>query len=51
MTQPQGITDRPYFKDLIRINKEGYVPAPRKLGLGYEIDRSVLDNQTKRIER
>jgi L-alanine-DL-glutamate epimerase-like enolase superfamily enzyme len=51
MTQPQGITDRPYFKDLIRIDKEGYVPAPRKPGLGYEIDRSVLDNQTKRIER
>ena len=51
MTQPQGITDRPYFKDQVRIDKEGYVPAPTKPGLGYEIDRSVLDNQTKRIER
>jgi L-alanine-DL-glutamate epimerase-like enolase superfamily enzyme len=51
MTQPQGITDRPYFKDQIRIDKEGYVPAPTKPGLGYEIDRNVLDNLTKRIER
>ena len=51
MTQPQGITDRPYFKDRIRIDKEGYVPAPTKPGLGYEIDRNVLDNLTKRIER
>jgi L-alanine-DL-glutamate epimerase-like enolase superfamily enzyme len=51
MTQPQGITDRPYFKDQIRIDKEGYVPAPTKPGLGYEIDRNVLDNLTKKIER
>jgi L-alanine-DL-glutamate epimerase-like enolase superfamily enzyme len=51
MTQPQGITDRPYFKDRIRIDKEGYVPAPTKPGLGYEIDRNVLDNLTKHIER
>ena len=50
MTQPQGITDRPYFKDQIRIDKEGYVPAPTKPGLGYEIDRNVLDNLTKKIE-
>jgi L-alanine-DL-glutamate epimerase-like enolase superfamily enzyme len=51
MTQPQGSTDRPYFKDQIRIDKEGYVPAPTKPGLGYEIDRNVLDNLTKKIER
>jgi len=51
MTQPQGITDRPYFKDQIRIDKEGYVPAPKKPGLGYEIDRGVLDNLTRTIER
>jgi L-alanine-DL-glutamate epimerase-like enolase superfamily enzyme len=51
MTQPQGSTDRPYFKDQIRIDKEGYVPAPTKPGLGYEIDRNVLDNLTKTIER
>jgi len=51
MTQPQGITDRPYFKDRMRIDKEGYVPAPTKPGLGYELDRNVLDNLTKKIER
>jgi L-alanine-DL-glutamate epimerase-like enolase superfamily enzyme len=51
MTQPQGITDRPYFKDRIRIDKEGFVPAPTRPGLGYDIDRNVLDNLTKRIER
>jgi L-alanine-DL-glutamate epimerase-like enolase superfamily enzyme len=51
MTQPQGITDRPYFKDQIRIDKEGYVPAPTKPGLGYEIDYDRLDNLTKNIKR
>jgi len=51
MTQPQGSTDRPYFKDQIRIDKEGYAPAPTKPGLGYEIDRNVLDNLTNKIER
>ena len=51
MTQPQGVTDRPYFKDQIRIDKEGFVPAPTRPGLGYEIDRNVLDNLTKKIER
>lgn len=51
MTQPQGSTDRPYFKDHIRIDGEGYVPAPKKPGLGYELDLNVLDNLTKTIER
>jgi L-alanine-DL-glutamate epimerase-like enolase superfamily enzyme len=51
MTQPQGITDQPYFKDRIRIDKDGYVPAPTKPGLGYEIDYNILENLTKRIER
>lgn len=50
MTQPQGSTDRPYFKDLLRIDKDGYVPAPVKPGLGYEIDRHVLDNMVERVE-
>lgn len=50
-TQPQGSTDRPYFKDHIRIDAEGYVPAPKKPGLGYEIDHNVLDNLMKTIER
>jgi len=51
MTQPQGITDRPYFKDRIRIDKEGYVGAPTKPGLGYEIDHDVLDGILLRVER
>jgi L-alanine-DL-glutamate epimerase-like enolase superfamily enzyme len=51
MTQPQGITDQPYFKDKIRIDKDGYVPAPVKPGLGYELDRDVLDKMTVRIDR
>jgi L-alanine-DL-glutamate epimerase-like enolase superfamily enzyme len=51
MTQPQGITDQPFFKDRIRIDKDGYVPAPTKPGLGYELDRDVLDKMTVRIDR
>ena len=50
MTQPQGITDRPYFKDKIRIDKDGYVPSPVKPGLGYEFDRGALDNAMLRVE-
>src|ERR1039458_6213560 len=49
MTQPQGFPDRPYFKDKVRIDKDGYVPAPVKPGLGYEINRGVLDNMTLRV--
>jgi L-alanine-DL-glutamate epimerase-like enolase superfamily enzyme len=51
MTQPQGSTDRPYFKDRIRIDEKGYVRAPTKPGLGYEIDLNVLDNLTKTVMR
>ena len=51
MTVPQGAYDRPYMKDRIRIASDGYVDAPTKPGLGYEIDRNVLDNITQRLER
>ena len=51
MTVPQGVGDRPYIKDRIRIAKDGYVDAPVKPGLGYEIDRGALDRMTKSIER
>jgi L-alanine-DL-glutamate epimerase-like enolase superfamily enzyme len=51
MTIPQGGSDRPYMKDSIRINKEGYVDAPTKPGLGYEIDYGVLEKMTTRVER
>lgn len=50
MTVPQGAYERPYMKDRIRIAKDGYVYAPTKPGLGYEIDRDELDRITKRIE-
>lgn len=51
MTVPQGVGDRPYFKDRIRIAADGYVDAPVKPGLGYELDRAVLDRMTKSVER
>lgn len=47
----QAVGDRPYLKDRIRIAKDGYVDAPVKPGLGYEIDRAVLERMTKSIER
>jgi len=50
MTQPMGITDRPFFKDRLRIDKDGYMPAPVKPGLGYEFDRGVLDKMMLRVE-
>ncbi|MBI4893708.1 MAG: mandelate racemase/muconate lactonizing enzyme family protein [Acidobacteria bacterium] len=51
MTVPQGVGDRPYLKDRIRIAKDGYVDAPVKPGLGYEMDRAVLERMTKSVER
>ncbi len=51
MTVPQGSGDRPYMKDKIRIAPDGYVHAPTKPGLGYEIDRGMLEKMTAKIER
>jgi L-alanine-DL-glutamate epimerase-like enolase superfamily enzyme len=51
MTVPQGVLERSYMKDRIRIAQDGYVYAPTKPGLGYEIDRNVLDNLARRVER
>jgi L-alanine-DL-glutamate epimerase-like enolase superfamily enzyme len=39
------------MKDNFRINQDGYVYAPTKPGLGYEIDRDALDKMTNRIDR
>jgi len=50
MTIPQGFYDPPYIKDPIRISPDGYVYAPTKPGLGYEIDHIALDKVTKRME-
>jgi L-alanine-DL-glutamate epimerase-like enolase superfamily enzyme len=51
MTVPQGSADRPWMKDRIRVAPDGYVYAPAKPGLGYELDRDALDRLTARIER
>src|ERR1039457_3427951 len=49
---PQGARDvQPYMKDHIRIANDGYVEAPTKPGLGYEIDRDALDKLTRQVER
>lgn len=48
---PQGFLDAPYMKDRCRITKDGDVEAPTKPGLGYEIDRNVLDNMTIKVAR
>jgi L-alanine-DL-glutamate epimerase-like enolase superfamily enzyme len=50
VTQPMEQSDRPYIKDKIRIDADGYVRAPVKPGLGYEIDRDVLDKMTTGVE-
>jgi L-alanine-DL-glutamate epimerase-like enolase superfamily enzyme len=50
MTVPQGTGDRPYMKDKIRIAPDGYVYAPTKPGLGYELDRAVLDSMTTKLD-
>ena len=51
MTIPQGVYDHPWMKDRIRVAADGFVHAPTKPGLGYEIDRAALDRATVRVER
>jgi len=51
MPFPAEYTDRSYFKDKIRPDKEGYVHAPTAPGLGYPIDHDALDKVTLRIDR
>jgi L-alanine-DL-glutamate epimerase-like enolase superfamily enzyme len=51
MTVPQGSSDRPYMKDKFRIDADGYVRAPTKPGLGYEIDRDALERFLVRVDR
>lgn len=51
MTFPQGAYDPPYMKDRIRVASDGYVYAPTKPGLGYEIDRDELDRLTVQLLR
>lgn len=51
MPFPAEWADRPYHKDKFRIDADGYVLAPTQPGLGYPIDRDVLDKMIKRIDR
>jgi L-alanine-DL-glutamate epimerase-like enolase superfamily enzyme len=50
MTVPQGTSDRPYVKDRFRVAADGFVHAPKKPGLGLELDRAVLDQCTVKID-
>ena len=42
---PQGILDVG-MKDVIRVEKDGYVSAPTKPGLGYDIDWDTIKKLT-----
>ena len=44
-------TDRVYMKEKFRIDKDGYVLAPKYPGLGYPLDRDALDKIMIRIDR
>jgi len=46
---PQGTFDTDVIKDTIRIDEEGFVHAPTKPGLGFEIDEKILRKRTKSI--
>src|ERR1039458_8941842 len=50
MPHPATAVDRPY-QAKFRIDKDGYVLAPTEPGLGYPIDRDVLDKIMKRVDR
>jgi L-alanine-DL-glutamate epimerase-like enolase superfamily enzyme len=51
MPFPQEYADRPWYKDKFRVDADGYVSAPTEPGLGYPLDRDVLDKMTLRINR
>jgi L-alanine-DL-glutamate epimerase-like enolase superfamily enzyme len=40
----------PYMKDSISVAEDGYVYAPTKPGLGYEIDRDKMEDMLTRVE-
>lgn len=44
---PTGILDFA-MKDTLRVDADGYVPAPTKPGLGYEVDLDAIDDLTVR---
>ena len=49
---PIGARDnQSYVKDRIGVSGDGYVEAPVKPGLGFEIDRAALEKATTQVER
>lgn len=49
LTVPQGVFEVPAVKDTFRVDKEGYVHASTKPGLGLEIDQDVLEKTTVKV--
>ena len=50
MMQPTGSSDEPHIVDKFRIDKDGFVPALTKPGLGLELDRAVMERMLARVE-
>jgi len=50
MPHPANLVDRPYHKEIFRVDKEGYVHAPTAPGLSLPLDRNGLDKMLKRID-
>ena len=48
MPVPEGIFDL-FMQDVARIDDDGYIRAPAKPGLGYEIDWDEVENNTLKI--
>jgi L-alanine-DL-glutamate epimerase-like enolase superfamily enzyme len=51
MPNSADLTDRAYIKEKIRIDANGYIPAPTKPGLGYPVDHDALDKIMIRVDR
>ncbi|GHS97926.1 mandelate racemase [Synergistales bacterium] len=45
---PEGVFDAG-MKDTIRVQKDGYVYAPTKPGIGYDLDWDYIDRETERV--
>jgi L-alanine-DL-glutamate epimerase-like enolase superfamily enzyme len=46
---PQGTFDTDVITDTLRIDEEGFVHAPAKPGLGFDVDAEQLQQRTTRI--
>jgi len=51
MVWPWEYADRPYVKHQFRVDADGYVQAPTDPGMGYALDRDVMDKLMVRIDR